>query len=50
MVVRCSRLPRHDKNAWDADLRPRLRLPLVPALIGALAVLNVASAVLALIQ
>jgi len=50
MAVRRSRLLRRDRDVWDADPRPRLRLPLVPTLVGTLAVLNIASAVLALIQ
>jgi len=50
MIVRCSRLSGHSKNIPEDDQRPRVRLPLVPALLITLALANVASAVLALAQ
>ncbi len=44
-----SRLLLHGRTSHEDDQRPRLRLPLVPALVGTLALMNVASAVLAMI-
>ena len=44
-----SRLSLHSRTFHEDDRRPRLRLPLVPALVGTLALVNVASAVLAMI-
>jgi len=50
MAVRRFRLSWHSKNVREDDQRPRLRLPLIPALLITLALANVASAVLALAQ
>lgn len=50
MVTRRSYFRLHGKNFREDDRRPRLHLPLIPALVGALALVNVASAVIALIQ
>lgn len=50
MAVQHSRLVWPDQNAADFDQRPRLRLPLVPALLFTLAIANVASAVLVLVE
>ncbi len=50
MVARRSHFRLHGKNFRDDDWHPRLHLPLIPALVGALALLNVASAVMDLIQ
>ncbi|SCZ11292.1 hypothetical protein SAMN02927923_04228 [Microvirga guangxiensis] len=45
-----SRLTLRGRISQEEDRRPRLRLPLVPALVGTLALMNVASAVLAMIN
>ncbi len=50
MVALRSRLSWHSKSFRDDDRQPRLRIPLVPTLVGMLALVNIASAVLALAQ
>jgi len=50
MVAQRSRLSLDTKTSQDEDRQPRLRVPLVPTLIGTLVIVNIASAVLALIE
>lgn len=49
MAIRRSHHAPQDE-ATRTEEKPRLRIPVVPALLGALGVLNVASAVFALIE
>jgi len=50
MAAQRSRLSRHGKAFQDEDRQPRLRVPLIPSLVGILALLNIASVVLALVD
>jgi hypothetical protein len=50
MVTQPSRLSWPAKTFQDDDRRPRLRVPLIPTLVGTLALMNIASVVLALIE
>jgi hypothetical protein len=50
MATQRSRLLGPIETSRDDDQRPRLRVPLIPTLVGALALMNIASAVLALIE
>lgn len=49
MAARRSHLLLQSKNFRMDDQRPRPRLPLIPTLVGALALVNVASAVMTMI-
>jgi len=49
MVCECSHLTSYSENAHDKAPR-RLGIPLVPTLLGALAVLNVASVIMVLME
>lgn len=50
MAAQRSRLSLQDKTIPENDRLPRLHLPLIPTLIGALALVNVVSVVMALIE
>jgi hypothetical protein len=50
MVVRRSRLSSDHENLPDGEPRPRLNLPIIPTLVGLLALVNIASAILALVD
>jgi len=45
-----SRLSLSTRAFEDEDRRPRLRIPLIPTLVGTLVLVNIASAVLALME
>lgn len=49
MAIRRTR-PSGHRTSLDDDRRPRLHIPVIVTLVGALAVVNVASAVLAMID
>jgi len=50
MAAQRSRHSLHSKSFQDEDRQPRLRVPLIPSLVGVLALLNIASVVLALVE
>jgi hypothetical protein len=50
MATQRSRLSGSIEAYREDDQRPRLRVPLIPTLVGTLALMNIASAVLALIN
>lgn len=50
MAIRRSHPSSRVRNLQDDDRRPRMRFPLIAAMIGALFLMNVASAVLAMIE
>ncbi|WP_414473844.1 hypothetical protein [Microvirga sp. M2] len=50
MVNQRSRLSCHTGNVEDEDRQPQLRVPVIPTLVGALALVNIVATILALIE